>query len=87
MEAHARTLEQLSGVVKQVHAVRIFASPALALAAGAAGWFELFFRSSTKPTIWLGLVFMVRAAGGKAVDYAAWVGQFIPKALLQALPG
>ncbi len=64
-----RTLEQLSRVLEQARAVKVFGAPVLSLAAVAAGRLDLFFRPSTKLTDMVAGVCMVRASGGKVVDY------------------
>lgn len=69
METRTQTLAQFSKVLKQARAVRIFGAPALSLAAVAAGRLDLFFRPSTKLTDLSAGVCMVRASGGKVVDY------------------
>lgn len=69
MNTRPQTLEQLSRVLKQARAVKVFGVPALSLAAVAAGRLDLFFRPSTKLTDMVAGVCMVRASGGKAVDY------------------
>jgi myo-inositol-1(or 4)-monophosphatase len=65
----SRTLEQLSRVLEQARAVKVFGAPVLSLAEVAAGRLDLFFRPSTKLTDMVAGVCMVRASGGKAVDY------------------
>lgn len=69
METRPQTLEQLSRVLKQARAVKVFGAPVLSLAAVAAGQLDLFFRPSTKPTDMVAGICLVRAAGGRAVDY------------------
>jgi myo-inositol-1(or 4)-monophosphatase len=69
MDTRLQTLEQLSRVLKQARAVKVFGAPALSLAAVAAGRLDLFFRPSTKPADMVAGVCLVRESGGKAVDY------------------
>jgi myo-inositol-1(or 4)-monophosphatase len=69
ISTRCRTLEQLSRVLKSARAVKVFGAPVLSLAAVAAGRLDLFFRPSTKLTDMVAGVCMVRASGGKAVDY------------------
>src|SRR5688500_6485647 len=64
-----QTLKQLAGVLEQARAVKIFGAPVLSLAAVAAGRLDLFFRPSTKLADMVAGVCMVRASGGKVVDY------------------
>ncbi|WP_097065436.1 inositol monophosphatase family protein [Nitrosovibrio sp. Nv4] len=69
MATRLETLEQLSRVLERARAVKVFGVPALSLAAVAAGRLDLFFRPSTKLTDMVAGVCMVRASGGKVVDY------------------
>lgn len=69
METRRQTLGQLSRVLEQARAVKVFGAPVLSLAAVAAGRLDLFFRPSTKMTDMVAGVCMVRASGGKVVDY------------------
>ncbi|SCY30938.1 myo-inositol-1(or 4)-monophosphatase [Nitrosospira sp. Nl5] len=69
METRSQTLEQLSRVLEQARAVKVFGAPALSLAAVAAGRLDLFFRPSTKPADTVAGVCLVRESGGKVVDY------------------
>jgi myo-inositol-1(or 4)-monophosphatase len=49
--------------------VKVFGAPALSLAEVAAGRLDLFFRPSTKLTDLIAGICMVRASGGKVIDY------------------
>ena len=69
METRTRTLDQLSRVLQQARAVKVFGVPVLSLAEVAAGRLDLFFRPSTKLADMVAGVCMVRASGGKVVDY------------------
>ncbi|MBA4142508.1 MAG: hypothetical protein H0X43_05765 [Nitrosospira sp.] len=69
MDTRCQTLEQLSRVLEQARAVKVFGAPVLSLAAVAAGRLDLFFRPSTKLTDMVAGVCIVRASGGRAVDY------------------
>jgi myo-inositol-1(or 4)-monophosphatase len=69
MDTRAQTLEQLSRVLERARAVKVFGAPSLSLAAVATGRLDLFFRPSTKITDMVAGVCMVRASGGKVVDY------------------
>ncbi|HET7061730.1 MAG TPA: inositol monophosphatase family protein, partial [Nitrosospira sp.] len=69
METRPQTLGQLSKVLEHARAVRVLGTPALSLAAVAAGRLDLFFRPSTKLTDLVAGVCIVRASGGRAVDF------------------
>ncbi|WP_175463224.1 inositol monophosphatase family protein [Nitrosospira multiformis] len=69
MQTRPETLDQLSRVLQQARAVKVLGAPVLSLAEVAAGRLDLFFRPSTKLTDMAAGVCMIRAAGGKAVDY------------------
>ncbi|WP_107762653.1 inositol monophosphatase family protein [Nitrosospira multiformis] len=69
MHTRSETLGQLSRVLQQARAVKVLGVPVLSLAEVAAGRLDLFFRPSTKLTDMAAGVCMVRAAGGKVVDY------------------
>lgn len=69
METRPQTLGQLSKVLEQARAVRVLGTPALSLAAVAAGRLDLFFRPSTKLTDLVAGVCLVRASGGKVTDF------------------
>ena len=69
MGTRVQTLEQLSRILEQARAVKVFGVPVLSLAAVAAGRLDLFFRPSTKITDMVAGVCMVRASGGSVVDY------------------
>jgi myo-inositol-1(or 4)-monophosphatase len=70
METRLQTLGQLSCVLKQARAVKIFGAPVLSLAAVATGRLDLFFRPSTKITDMIAGVYLVRASGGKVADFS-----------------
>ena len=70
MDTRPQTLQQLARVLERARAVKIFGAPALSLAEVAAGRLDLFFRPSTKLSDMVAGICMVRASGGKAVDYA-----------------
>jgi myo-inositol-1(or 4)-monophosphatase len=69
METRPQTLAQFSAVLEQARAVRVLGTPALSLAAVAAGRLDLFFRPSTKLTDLVAGVCIVRASGGRVVDF------------------
>lgn len=69
MQTRPETLDQLSCVLQQARAVKVLGAPVLSLAEVAAGRLDLFFRPSTKLTDMVAGVCMVRASGGKVVDY------------------
>jgi myo-inositol-1(or 4)-monophosphatase len=69
MQTRPETLDQLSRVLQQARAVKVLGTPVLSLAEVAAGRLDLFFRPSTKLTDMVAGVCMVRASGGKVVDY------------------
>ena len=69
MQTRPATLGQLSRVLQQARAVKVFGTPVLSLAEVAAGRLDLFFRPSTKLTDMVAGVCMVRVSGGKVVDY------------------
>jgi myo-inositol-1(or 4)-monophosphatase len=69
METRPQTLTQFSAVLEQARAVRVLGTPALSLAAVAAGRLDLFFRPATKLTDLVAGVCIVRASGGRVVDF------------------
>lgn len=69
MQTRPQTLGQLSRILQQARAIKVFGAPVLSLAEVAAGRLDLFFRPSTKLTDMVAGVCMVRASGGKVVDY------------------
>ncbi|ODT79072.1 MAG: hypothetical protein ABS69_07385 [Nitrosomonadales bacterium SCN 54-20] len=69
MQTRPETLRQLSRILQQARTVKVLGVPVLSLAEVAAGRFDLFFRPSTKLTDMVAGVCMVRASGGKVVDY------------------
>ena len=69
MQMRPATLGQLSRVLQQARTVKVLGAPVLSLAEVAAGRLDLFFRPSTKLTDMVAGVCMVRASGGKVVDY------------------
>ena len=69
MQTRKQTLDQLSRVLQQARAVKVLGAPVLSLAEVAAGRLDLFFRPSTKLTDMAAGVCIVRASGGKVVDY------------------
>jgi myo-inositol-1(or 4)-monophosphatase len=69
METRPQTLQQLARVLERARAVKIFGAPALSLAEVAVGRLDLFFRPSTKLPDMVAGICMVRASGGKVVDY------------------
>jgi fructose-1,6-bisphosphatase/inositol monophosphatase family enzyme len=69
MKTRSQTLRQLGRVLERARAVKIFGAPALSLAAVSVGRLDLFFRPSTKPSDLVAGICLVRASGGKVVDY------------------
>jgi myo-inositol-1(or 4)-monophosphatase len=70
METRPQTLQQLARVLERARAAKIFGAPALSLAEVAVGRLDLFFRPSTKLSDMVAGICLVRASGGKVVDYS-----------------
>ena len=69
MRTRPKTLDQLSRVLERARSVKVFGAPVLSLAEVAAGRLDLFFRPSTKITDMVAGVCIIRASGGKVIDY------------------
>ncbi|HEV7929507.1 MAG TPA: inositol monophosphatase family protein [Nitrosospira sp.] len=69
METRPQTLQQLARVLERARAAKIFGAPALSLAEVAVGRLDLFFRPSTKLSDMVAGICLVRASGGKVVDF------------------
>lgn len=87
METRSATLGQLSRVLQQARAVKVFGAPVLSLAEVAAGRLDLFFRPSTKLTDMVAGVCMVRAAGGNVVDYGGRDWTVHSRGIIAGSPG
>lgn len=69
MESRVQSMEHMAKIMERARAVKVVGAPVLSLAGVASGELDLFARPTTKlPDVIAGTA-LVRAAGGKVVDY------------------